>query len=189
MTQEAFHITGGNIMRLIKTVLFVATLFLPITVLAHEHTNFYPLEGNHFPNENYREHDYYDDDYGYEKEYRDRDRKKFRHHKKNHAQPGWDVSPRVAKAAANCYRYTLTAQGGKGSARIMSIPGKNYVQVRGNKQGYVCFQGEPTLELGKLGDPGIKVTFTLEGMRKYSFPRGQTGCSYKNHWYRTYWGL
>ncbi len=149
----------------------------------------------HWQGDGQRTHYYYDDGYGYERVYPNRDHNRSHHNnKKKHysnkrAQPGWDIAPRIAKRASNCYRYKLSARGGKGSARITSIPGKNYIQVKGSRSGYVCFQGEPTLELGKLGDPGIKVTFKLEGKGKYAFNPGQKGSKYKNHWYRAYWGL
>lgn len=182
-------------MNLLNTIICIAALLIPSMGVAHEYHNGNYANTHRWQEGNNRTHYYYDDAYSYEKKHPKRDQKKHRHdNKKRHyankqAQPGWDVTPRIAKKASNCYRYTLSTRGGKGSARIMSIPGRNYIQVQGNRSGYVCFQGEPTLELGKLGDPSIKVTFKLEGKGKYAFNRGQKGSSYKNHWYRSYWGL
>lgn len=180
-------------MKLIQGLFLVAALLLPATGFSHEnHWGNRWSNHNHYPN--YGSSHYYDDYYGYNHDYyRDERRghkhKKKKHHKRKQVHSGWDIPAKIAKHAPNCHRYTLSAKGGKGSARITSIPGRNYIQVKGRRSGYVCFQGDPTLELGKLGDPGIKVVFKLEGRGKYGFYRGQTGSSYKNHWYRSYWDL
>ena len=181
-------------MNIIKNILCITILLTPAISLAHDRHNVSHSGYSSWQENNREQHGYNEDFYNYDKEFSRRGSKKNshnvgKHYSKKRVQAGWDVDPRVAKRASNCYRYTLSARGGKGSARITSIPGKNYIQVKGAKSGYVCYQGEPTLELGKLGDPNVKVTFQLEGKGSYGFHRGQTGSSYKNHWYRSYWGL
>ncbi|PID72954.1 MAG: hypothetical protein CR992_00675, partial [Desulfobacterales bacterium] len=103
---------------------------------------------------------------------------------------GWNVPPREAKRANNCYRYKLKVQGGKGSARIQSIRDGNYIQLDNGKQkGFVCFNGPTTLELGKLANPGTRVELKLEDYGRFVFQEGSRGQSFKNNWYRTYWNL
>jgi len=180
-------------MKQIQVIFFIAALFIPVTVSGHENHWGNPWNDRH----HYRGSDSYHpsgNTYGYDRNYYRDDHKKRTHsrgeyQKRKKVPPGWDISPKIAKRASNCYRYTLSAKGGRGSARITSIPGKNYIQVQGKRSGYVCFQGEPTLELGKLGNPDIKVTLRLEGRGKFKFHPGQTGSSYRNHWYRSYWNL
>lgn len=181
-------------MKLVQYILCLSALLIPVSGFSHDSHRGKHWNQHYYHDSNYKPRYYYDY-YRYdEDDYHWREKRKERHHNKKHykkkkVRAGWDVSPKVAKRAPNCYRYTLSAKGGKGSARISSIPGKNYIQVKGSRSGYVCFQGDPTLELGKLGNPNIKVTFKLEGRGKYGFYRGQKGSSYRNHWYRSYWDL
>ena len=177
-------------MKMIKTILLMAIVASPAISLAQNYHSERSQRQEQWGPSNLQEpsFDYYE-------------RRDPRHHDQRHQQPkqkhkarktvqaGWDVDPRIAQYAPNCYPYTLSAQGGKGSARITSIPGKNYIQVNGQKSGYVCFQRGATLELGKLANPGIKVKFNLKGIGSYGFARGNSGSSYKNNWYRSYWGL
>ncbi len=100
---------------------------------------------------------------------------------------GWDMDPRQASAAANCYYYTLYVEGGRGSARIMSLPGKNYIQfTSGLKEGYVCFNGPTTLELGKLSNPNVYVELDIEDIGIFYFDPGDNGSRFVNNWYRSY---
>jgi len=181
-------------MNMIKTIICASILLIPAAGFGHDYHDHNQSEAACWQKNRHDAQYYYDDSYGYGRDYQrgskeKRGNKNKRHSKKRRVQSGWDVAPNVAKHAANCYRYTLSSKGGKGSARITSIQGKNYIQVNGTKSGYVCYQGQPTLELGKLGNPGVKVTFKLEGKGKYGFYRGEKGSQYKNHWYRSYWGL
>lgn len=129
------------------------------------------------------------DDHG--RHSRDRDgRREYREEKhearKTHrARAGWDADPRDARDAYNCYRYRLHVEQGRGSARIMSLPGRNYIQVsNGDKKGYVCFDGSTTLEIGKFSNPRTGVEFQLEGYGSFSFEPGERGSSLSNGWYR-----
>ncbi|MFT5701187.1 MAG: hypothetical protein ACI8ZB_004076 [Desulforhopalus sp.] len=182
-------------MTMIKQIILLALFLSPSIVFAHDDHNDENQRQERWGSRHVQQ-SYYDyrDHNHYEKGYSRHEQKKKQHKKQvrksdTKVKAGWDVNPRIAKRASNCYKYSLSAQGGKGSARIMSIPGKNYIQVAGQKSGYVCFQGDPTLELGKLGNPNIKVKFKLEGNGSYAFGRGKTGSNYKNNWYRSYWGL
>jgi len=184
-------------MKMIQGILLMAILLSPVLSSAHdnhrERSQRYDQGWSYNTQEPYS--DYYDDeDDRYDRKrphYKTQknQRKKQKRQHKEIAKSGWNVDSRIAKRSSNCHRYTLSAHGGKGSARITSIPGKNYIQVTGQRSGYVCFQGDPTLELGKLGNPNIKVTFKLDGRGSYGFGRGKTGSKYKNNWYRSYWGL
>lgn len=105
-------------------------------------------------------------------------------------QQGWDISSGQARRASNCYHYSLYAEGGRGSARIMSLPGKNYIQVdNGRRSGYVCFNGPTTLELGKLANRNIYVEFDIEDIGVFYFDSGEQGSKRINNWFRSYWGL
>lgn len=139
-----------------------------------------------YDNRNYNDR-YYERDRPYNDDRNGRYKQK--HRMQRQAPEGWDINPQIAKNADNCYRYTLSVDGNRGSARILSLPGTNYIQTSGQKSGYVCFDGSPTLELGKLGDRGTRVTLRLEGRGKYTFNSNDPGSSYKNNWYRSYWGL
>ncbi len=189
-------------MKMIQGILLMAIILSPALCLADErHGNRSQRYDQRWsydsqePNSGYFDDDeYFDDDDRYDRRHPrykppKNQRKKQKRQNKELAQSGWNVDPSIAKRSPNCHRYTLSAYGGKGSARITSIAGKNYIQVTGQRSGYVCFQGNPTLELGKLGNPDIKVTFKLEGRGSYGFGRGKTGSNYKNNWYRSYWGL
>ena len=182
-------------MKILKTILITTLVYSPTISIAHGfHEERSPRYEQRWPDHpqppysDYYEYDSYDRRDPHH-EYQRHQRNKNKHKARKIIKSGWDVDPRVAKRASNCHRYTLSTQGGKGSARITSISGKNYIQVNGQKSGYVCFQGNPTLELGKLANPNIKVTFNLEGSGSYGFGRGNKGSNYKNHWYRSYWGL
>jgi len=106
------------------------------------------------------------------------------------ARQGWDVSPWAAERAPNCHRYSLYVDGGRGSARITSLPGKNYIQLsNGQKNGYVCFNGPATLELGKLADQNVTVALDIEDIGIYYFDSGDRGSKQINNWLRTYWSL
>ena len=103
---------------------------------------------------------------------------------------GWDISPRRAKRSPNCYFYSLYTEGGRGSARLMSISGKNYIQQEsGERSGWVCFNRPTTLELGKLSNPNVYVELYIEDIGTFSFDRGDRGSKYINNWYRSYDGL
>ena len=103
---------------------------------------------------------------------------------------GWDVSPWAADRVSNCHRYSLWVSGGRGSARITSLPGKNYIQVsNGEKNGFVCFNGPTTLELGKLADPNVSVALQIENVGTYYFNSGDRGERMVNNWLRAYWNL
>ena len=108
----------------------------------------------------------------------------------NSLHQGWDISPRRARRASNCYHYSLYVEGGRGSARIMSLPGKNYIQVSvGQRSGYVCFNGYTTLELGKLSNTDVYVELDIEDIGTYYFDSGNRGSKLINNWHRSYWGL
>ncbi|SDO74565.1 hypothetical protein [Desulforhopalus singaporensis] len=110
----------------------------------------------------------------------------YRHHQQTF-QAGWDIPPGQAATADNCYRYSLRAEGGRGAARILSLPGKNYIQVEnGTRHGFVCFNEQQTLELGKLGNTATEVQLVISRVGKYRFSSGDPGVSYKNNWYRSY---
>ncbi|PID75688.1 MAG: hypothetical protein CSB23_01615 [Deltaproteobacteria bacterium] len=112
------------------------------------------------------------------------------HRRRRHremAPSGWDIRPDLARQAPNCYRYSLTVTGGRGSARIEQLPGKNYIQTSGQKTGYVCFNGPARLELGKLANPNIEVQFRLKDVGVFVFTNGDRGRRQINNWYRTYW--
>jgi hypothetical protein len=184
-------------MKMIQGILLLVIMLSPALSLAHENhkerSQRYDQSWS-YNNTQGPYSDYYDDDERYDRRKphykpQKKQRKKQKQHNSKMAKSGWNVDSRIAKRSPNCHRYTLSAYGGKGSARITSMPGKNYIQVTGQRSGYVCFQGDPTLELGKLGNPDIKVTFKLEGRGSYGFGRGKTGSNYKNNWYRSYWGL
>ncbi|RUM37123.1 MAG: hypothetical protein DSY50_00915 [Desulfobulbus sp.] len=103
---------------------------------------------------------------------------------------GWDVSPRAAERSPNCYRYALYVDGGRGSARITSLPGKNYIQLtNGQKNGYVCFNRPATLELGKLADAHVDVVLDIENVGIFYFDGGDRGSKQINNWLRSYWSL
>ncbi len=103
---------------------------------------------------------------------------------------GWDVSPRKANGAPNCYYYSLRVAGGRGSARIMSLSGKNYIQTNtGERHGSVCFNGPTTLELGKLGNPNVSVELDIEDIGTFYFGSGDHGSKFINNWYRSYQGI
>ena len=103
---------------------------------------------------------------------------------------GWDVSQWAAERSSNCHRYALFVEGGRGSARITSLPGKNYIQLtNGQKNGYVCFNEPSTLELGKLADSNVAVVLDIENIGIYYFDRGDRGSKQVNNWLRTYWDL
>ncbi|MFT5726228.1 MAG: hypothetical protein ACI8PB_000346 [Desulforhopalus sp.] len=184
-------------MKIIQGILLMAIMLSPALCSAHDN---HRDRSQHYDqrwsvnNTQGPYSDYYDDDNRYDrrkphyKPQKNQRKKQKKQHKKM-AKSGWNVDPRIAKRSPNCHRYTLSAYGGKGSARITSIPGENYIQVTGQRSGFVCFQGDPTLELGKLGNSDIKVTFKLDGRGSYGFGRGKTGSNYKNNWYRSYWGL
>ncbi len=184
-------------MKMIQGILLIAIILSPALSLAHDnHRERSQSYDQWWSSNNTQEpySDYYDDDDRYDRRkphYKSQknQRKKQKQQNSKMAKSGWNVDSRIAKRSPNCHRYTLNASGGKGSARITSIAGKNYIQVTGQRSGYVCFQGDPTLELGKLGNPDIKVTFKLDGRGSYGFGRGKTGSNYKNNWYRSYWGL
>jgi len=187
-------------MKMIQGLLLIAIILSPALSLAHEnhsersqHQNQWWSDNNNNNNTQEPYSDYYDDDrYDRRKPHYKPPKNQRKKHKPQYremANSGWDVDSRIAKRSPNCHRYTLSAYGGKGSARITSIQGKNYIQVTGQRSGYVCFQGDPTLELGKLGNPSINVTFKLERRGSYDFGMGETGSNYKNNWYRSYWGL
>jgi len=184
-------------MKMIQSILLMTIVFSPTLSLAHEHYGDRSQRYDQVWSYNNTQ-DSFSDYYDYEDRYDKRrshnkvqkNQRKMQKQKNGKiAKSGWNVDPKIAKRSPNCHSYTLSAYGGKGSARITSIPGKNYIQVDGQRSGYVCFQGDPTLELGKLGNPNIKVTFNLEGSRSYGFGRGKTGSKYKNNWYRSYWEL
>jgi hypothetical protein len=184
-------------MKMIQSILLMTIVFSPVLSLAHEHNGNRSQPSDQWWSHNNTQDsysDYYDSEEQYDRR-RPHNKVQKKHQKiekrknKKIAKSGWNVDPRIAKRSPNCHRYTLSAYGGKGSARISSISGKNYIQIDGQKSGYVCFQGAPTLELGKLGNPNIKVKFNLEGNRSYGFGRGKTGSKYKNNWYRSYWEL
>lgn len=184
-------------MKMIQSILLMAIVFSPTLSLAQE--NHQERSQRHDQVWSYNKtQDFYSDYYNSEDRYdrnhphnkvQKKERKKQNRKNREIAKSGWNVNPTIAKRSPNCHRYTLSTYGGKGSARITSIPGKNYIQVDGQRSGYVCFQGDPTLELGKLGNPNIKVKFNLEGNRSYGFGKGKTGSNYKNNWYRSYWTL
>lgn len=112
-------------------------------------------------------------------------REKHEVRKTHRARAGWDVDPRKAEHAYNCYRYRLHVEHGRGSARIMALPGRNYIQVsNGDKEGYVCFDGSTTLEIGKFSNPQTGVELRLEGYGRFSFEPGEMGGSLRNGWYR-----
>ncbi len=105
-------------------------------------------------------------------------------------QQGWDISPRKASRAPNCYFYSLYVNGGRGSARIMSIPGRNHIQVEnGQKRGYVCFNEPTTLELGKLSNANVYVELVIEDIGTFYFDRSDRGSRSINNWHRSYWGI
>ncbi len=118
-----------------------------------------------------------------------------RHHNSTSAsyfrtQQGWDISPRKAHRTSTCYSYTLYVDGGRGSARIISLPGKNYIQIsNGQREGYVCFDGPVTLELGKLSNPDAYVELEIDGIGIFYFDSGDRGSKLINNWYRSYQGL
>jgi len=146
--------------------------------------------GNYYNND--RDDNRYDNRYDdrYNNRYDDRDDRHRDRHEPRKARAGWDIDSREARDAANCYHYSLYAENGRGSARISSLPGKNYIQVtNGEKSGYVCFDRGGTLELGKLANPGIFVEFRLERFGTFSFGPGQRGSEYAHNWYRSYYGL
>ena len=108
----------------------------------------------------------------------------------SHVNQGWDINPHRARRASNCYHYSLYVEGGRGSARIMSLPGKNYIQTsNGQKSGYVCFNGFPTLELGKLSNANVYVELDIEDIGTFYFDSGERGSKLINNWHRSYWGL
>lgn len=184
-------------MKMIQSILLIAITLSPALSLSHDnHRERSQSNDQWWSYDNTQEpySDYYDDDDRYDRrkphyKTQKNQRKKQKRQNSKMAKSGWNVDSRIAQRSPNCHRYTLSAYGGKGSARITSIPGKNYIQVTGQRSGYVCFQGAPTLELGKLGNPDIKVTFNLDGRGSYNFGRGKTGSNYKSNWYRSYWGL
>ena len=146
--------------RLIKIALFIF-LLLPNFTLAHQH----------HANNRHRHYNYKSDPY-------------FR------TQQGWDINPRKAHRTSNCYYYTLYVEGGRGSARIISLPGKNYIQIsNGQKEGYVCFDEPATLELGKLSNPNAYVELNIDGIGIFYFDSGDGGSKLINNWYRSYQGL
>ena len=103
---------------------------------------------------------------------------------------GWDVDSRRASEASNCYYYSLRVAGGRGSARIMSLSGKNYIQTNaGERHGSVCFNGPTTLELGKLGSPNVSVELDIEDIGTFYFSSGDHGAKFINNWYRSYQGI
>ncbi len=103
---------------------------------------------------------------------------------------GWNVDPHRASEASNCYYYSLHVAGGRGSARIMSLSGKNYIQTNaGERHGYVCFNGPTTLELGKLGNPNVSVELDIEDIGTFYFGSGDHGSKFVNNWYRSYQGI
>jgi hypothetical protein len=103
---------------------------------------------------------------------------------------GWDVDSRRASEASNCYYYSLRVAGGRGSARIMSLSGKNYIQSNaGERHGYVCFNGPTTLELGKLGSQNVSVELEVEDIGTFYFGSGDHGSKFINNWYRSYQGI
>jgi len=105
-------------------------------------------------------------------------------------QQGWDINRHRARRSSNCYRYSLYVDGGRGSARIMSLPGKNYIQIsNGQKSGYVCFNGFTTLELGKLANTNVHVELDIEDIGTFYFDSGNRGSKLINNWHRSYWGL
>jgi hypothetical protein len=178
------------IMKIVKAIILLALMFTPAMSMARDYNN-YQEDPRWLPSdtrESYRSYE----DYNYndrEGDYDDRDRYEKKHRRQKQAPAGWDIPPEIARQAPNCYRYTLSVDGNRGSARITSLPGTNYIQTSGQKSGYVCFDGSPTLELGKLADRGTRVTLRLEGRGKYTFNRNDPGSSFKNNWYRSYWGL
>ena len=184
-------------MTMIKNIVLLAMFLLPTLGCAGNYHDGNSSRHREWPPYNDQEYEYdyrdYDQDQwgprGYERRRPDSHRQKQRQKSRNRVEAGWDVNPRIAKDSSNCYRYTLTAEGGRGSARIMSIPGNNVIQVNGQRSGYVCFQDNTTLELGKLGNPGTRVVLKLDGKGKYRFAGGQTGSDFKNSWYRSYYGL
>ncbi len=103
------------------------------------------------------------------------------------AKQGWDVKFRKARRSSNCHYYSIYAEGGRGSARLMSLPGKNYIQVTdGQKEGYVCFALPTTLELGKLSNPHVYVELYIEDIGTYYFDSGDRGSRTINNWHRSY---
>lgn len=110
-------------------------------------------------------------------------------HRERRAPAGWDVNPDIAKHSYNCHHYHLSVTGGKATARITPLPGKNYIQTHDQRTGYVCFEDSARLELGKLANPQTEVTLRLRDIGTFVFTRGDKGSKYKNNWYRTYWGL
>lgn len=182
-------------MTMIKNIVLLATFLLPAAGCAHDYHDDNRSRHQRWQPDIFQESEYDYRDYDQDQWRSPRhERRRPQSHKqkrkfRNRVQAGWDVDPGIARNSSNCYRYTLISEGGRGSARIMSIPGDNVIQVTGQKSGYVCFQNNTSLELGKLGNPDIKVIFTLDGNGKYRFGRGQTGSDYKNSWYRSYWGL
>lgn len=184
-------------MKKIQSILLMAILLSPALSLAGDnhrersqrYDQWWSYNNTQAPNSNgYGYDERYDKRKPHNKTIKNQNNKQKRTNRKI-VKSGWNVDPRIAQQSPHCHHYTLSTYGGKGSARITSIAGKNYIQVDGQRSGYVCFQGNPTLELGKLGNPNIKVKFNLEGSGNYGFGRGQTGANYKNNWYRSYWGI
>lgn len=182
-------------MEMIKSIMLLAMFLLPTVGCAYDYH-----DDNRARHQRWQPDTSQESEYGYRDYERDQwrsprhERRKPQSHKQkrkfhNRVQAGWDVDPGIARNSSNCHRYTLTSEGGRGSARIMSIPGNNVIQVDGQRSGYVCFQDNNTLELGKFGNPDIKVVLKLDGKSKYKFGRGKSGSDYKNSWYRSYWGL
>ncbi len=185
-------------MRAFFSTLLIALFLLPVTSFGYDH--------RHYEDENYEE--WYprdeDDRYFQQKPWRKREQEEKyyysdgNHHGKSHkderrkhrnARAGWDVDPDVAKHAPNCHHYSLTVTGGKATARITPLPGKNYIQTHSQRVGYVCFADSARLELGKLANPGTEVRFRLRDVGTFVFSSGDRGAKYKNNWYRTYWDL
>lgn len=154
-------------MSILMKIAIVSILLLPDFAFAYEHRG-----NNRYDNHRYDNHRYDESE------------------SNSSLQQGWDINPHRARRATNCYHYTLYVEGGRGSARIMSLPGKNYIQISdGQRSGYVCFNGFTTLELGKLSNTDIYVELDIEDIGTYYFDSGDRGSKLINNWHRSYWGL
>lgn len=113
-------------------------------------------------------------------------------HRQFHEQYGWDIPAAQTKNNPQCHRYTMKVSGGRGFARIHSIKDgrANILQMdSGTKKGYVCFPDHGRLELGKKGDPGIRVKLGIANRGTWIFEPGDRGRQSKGGWLRTWWDI